>query len=498
MKSRALFVVLIVVWIAGAAGAKRVACIGDSITYGSGIADRAHDSYPAQLEQVLKQYDTAWEVDNFGVSGATLLSKGDRPYIREGAYNNALASNPDIVIIKLGTNDSKPHNWVHKDDYVSDYVAMIDAFRALPSQPEVWICRPVPAFYVNFAISPTVIHDEILPMIDEIAALKDTPVFDLYTALKDHGDLFPDGIHPNAAGAGLMAEAIAPFLLGVRAVPDFNHDGVLNLIDFAYMAQQWSQATETFDIAPPPDGDGVIGYADLRGLSTYWMQYPSLVAHWLFDESGGDVAFDRTGQFDGTLHSGPLWRPETGAVGGALELDGVDDYVRTGTLLRPADGPFTVFAWVRGGGPGQVILSQANTDGPVAWLGLDATTGALMTAIRDTGPFTKPLVSEVAIADGAWHHIRLVWDGMRRYLYVDGQETIADTRDLGTLKSSREDFFVGAVEDLTPETFFAGLVDEFRFYNVALKPVVISSEAPAESVAGSEVADGNLQGAGDM
>ena len=82
MKSRALVVVSIVLLIAGVAGARRVACVGDSITYGSGIADRAHDSYPAQLEQILKQYDTAWEVDNFGVSGATLLTNGDLPYSR--------------------------------------------------------------------------------------------------------------------------------------------------------------------------------------------------------------------------------------------------------------------------------------------------------------------------------------------------------------------------------------------------------------------------------
>jgi hypothetical protein len=317
-----------------------------------------------------------------------------------------------------------------------------------------------------------VIHDEILPMVEEIAALKGTPVFDLYTALEPHGDLFPDGIHPNAEGAGLMAEFIAPFLLGVRMVPDFNQDGVLNLVDFALLAQQWSAGASAFDIAPAPDGDALVSYADLRGLGIYWMQYPSLVAHWLFDESAGDIASERMGQFDGALSGTPVWRPAAGVAGGALEFDGVDDYLRTGAVLRPADGPFTVFAWVQGGGPGQTILSQANdSDGAIPWLGLDATTGALLTAIRDTGRFTKPLVSEAHISDGAWHHLRLVWDGKRRYLYVDGEQAVADTRDLGTLKSSNHDFFVGVGEDLGAGTFFAGLVDEVRIYNVALKPV---------------------------
>jgi len=482
MRSRVLFAVFAIGWVGLVAGAKRVACVGDSITYGSGISNRTRDSYPAQLEQILQQYDTAWEVDNYGVSGATLLSTGDRPYIHQGAYNSALASHPDIVIIKLGTNDSKPHNWAHKDDYVSDYGAMIDAFRALPSEPEVWICKPVPAFYVNFAISPTVIREEILPLIDEIAVLKGTPVFDLHAALLDHADLFPDGIHPNAEGASVMAQFIAPFLLGVRAVPDLNQDGVLNLVDFAHMARRWMAEAPEFDIAPPPEGDGVVGYADLAGLSTYWMQYPSLQAHWLFDEDAGNLAADRLGRFDGLLQGEPKWRPKAGAIGGALELDGVDDYVSAETVLRPTDGPFTVFAWIKGGGPGQVILSQSDVAGVgLTWLGADPATGMLMTEVTDGGRITTSLFSEAVIADGLWHRVRLVWDGERRSLYVDGQEVAADTRDLGKLLFSKDGFRLGAGEGFAPGTFFAGLIDDVRFYNVALKPAApLESAVPAD------------------
>jgi len=193
MRDRLLIVaVVIVCGFAAAVDAKLVACVGDSITYGSGISDRANDSYPAQLQRILAQYDPAWEVRNFGVSGATLLARGDKPYIRQSAYTSAMAYNPDIVIIKLGTNDSKPQNWQYKDDFISDYGNMIDAFRALPSQPEVWICKPVPAFRVNFSIRPDVIRDEILPMVEQIGREKDAPIIDLYTALLDAGDLFPD------------------------------------------------------------------------------------------------------------------------------------------------------------------------------------------------------------------------------------------------------------------------------------------------------------------
>jgi len=143
-----LWAVSVIGGLAGTAQAKLVACVGDSITYGSGIANRTVDNYPAHLQRMLRQYDLAWEVQNFGVSGATLLSKGDLPYIRQAAFGNAQACNPDIVIIKLGTNDSKPQNWQYKADLIPDYENMIDAFQALPSRPQVWICKPVPAFYV--------------------------------------------------------------------------------------------------------------------------------------------------------------------------------------------------------------------------------------------------------------------------------------------------------------------------------------------------------------
>ena len=226
---------------------------------------QANFSYPAQLQRILQQFDPAWEVRNFGVSGATLLRRGDKPYIRETAYAGALACNPDIVIIKLGTNDSKPQNWQYKDDFVTDYGNMIDAFRALPSRPRVWVCKPVPAFAVNFAIRPEVIRDEILPLIDQISQEKDAPVIDLYTALLNSASLFPDAIHPNVEGAGLMAQTIAPFLLGVRALPDFNHDGVLNLQDFALLARLWLEAEPSLDVAPPPAGDGACRLSGPRG-----------------------------------------------------------------------------------------------------------------------------------------------------------------------------------------------------------------------------------------
>ena len=121
----------------------KVACIGDSITFGAGIKDRDHNSYPAQLGKLLGE---GWEVRNFGVNGHTLLKKGDHPYVNSGQYKAALAFQPDVVIIKLGTNDSKPNNWRQKNAFIGDYLRMIDSFRKLESQPVVWLCKAVPVF----------------------------------------------------------------------------------------------------------------------------------------------------------------------------------------------------------------------------------------------------------------------------------------------------------------------------------------------------------------
>jgi len=448
--------------------AKLVACVGDSITYGAGITDPANNGYPAQLERILQEYDPAWQVENFGVSGTTLLRQGDLPYFRQGAYANAQLCNPDVVIIKLGTNDSKPQNWQYRASFIADYAQLIDVFRALPSKPQIWICKPVPAFGEVWGIRPNVIREEILPMIDEIARQKDVPVIDLYTALLDFGNLFPDKIHPNAAGAGVMAQTIAPYLLGVRFMPDFNDDGIVNLVDFARLAGRWLEQEDSLDIAPA-ESDGAVSYADLAGLGRYWMTYPGLLAHWLLDESEGELAADRLWRFIGTLHGSPVWRPQQGRIGGALELDGIDDYVSVGSPFSRVLGQFTVFMWVKGGQPGQVVLSESRVGGQI-WLGTQAPTGAIMTAVTDNGRLTHPLVAEASITDGLWHHIRLVWDGSYRTLYVDGREVAVDTRKLGNLRSSNTGFYFGAAGDLGSGSFWSGLIDDVRFYNRALKP----------------------------
>ena len=185
--------------------AVRVACIGNSITFGAGIKNRSRDSYPSVLARMLG--DNYW-VKNFGVSARTMLNKGDHPYMNEPAYKNALAFNPNIVVIKLGTNDSKSFNWKYKADFMKDAQNMINAFKGLPSQPQIYLCYPSKAYLTGDGINDDIISKEIIPMIKKLAKKNDLSVIDLHTAMDGMPELFPDRIHPNEKGAQVMAKAV--------------------------------------------------------------------------------------------------------------------------------------------------------------------------------------------------------------------------------------------------------------------------------------------------
>ena len=185
--------------------AVRVACIGNSITFGAGIRNRSRDSYPSVLARMLG--DNYW-VKNFGVSARTMLNKGDHPYMNEPAYKNALAFNPNIVVIKLGTNDSKSFNWKYKADFMKDAQTMIDAFKVLPSQPKIYLCYPSKSYRTGDNINDDIISKEIIPMIKKVAKKNHLPVIDLHSAMDGMPELFPDKVHPNEEGAKVMAKAV--------------------------------------------------------------------------------------------------------------------------------------------------------------------------------------------------------------------------------------------------------------------------------------------------
>jgi lysophospholipase L1-like esterase len=187
----------------------RIACVGDSITAGYGLDHPGHDAWPAVLGRLL---GPDYVMGNFGVSGATLLKAGDKPYWREPALAQADAFAPGIVVIKLGTNDSKPHNWsAHGEAFAADAAALIEHFARLPGKPVVWICLPAPIFANRYTIDETTTVT-IRRIWRDVAAAHHIAVIDPAPALGSHPEFFPDGVHPDVAGAKALAHAVAAAL----------------------------------------------------------------------------------------------------------------------------------------------------------------------------------------------------------------------------------------------------------------------------------------------
>ena len=203
--------------------AVRVACIGNSITHGSGIDMQEQRGYPAQLQKLLGD---GYHVRNFGVGGRTMLQKGDHPYMIEQAWRDAQLFRPDIVVVKLGTNDSKDYNWnAHKQDYEADMQAMIDTLKPLvpvldkkgrptkkmqrAAKPEIFLCSPIKVFRDKWGITDSVIVGEVIPAIQRVAKRNNLQFIDLHPVVTDRADMTSDMIHPNEKGAAKMAKAIA-------------------------------------------------------------------------------------------------------------------------------------------------------------------------------------------------------------------------------------------------------------------------------------------------
>jgi len=251
-------------------------------------------------------------------------------------------------------------------------------------------------------------------------------------------------------------------------VVDFNGDGQVDDAEVRALMDNWGQDEPLYDIGPTAFGDGVVDMQDLAVLTRYASQEvvdPTLVACWKFDEAEGIAACSSTETYPASLVGNPIWRPQGGAVGGAIELDGVDDCVVITPQGQLPPGPLSVLAWVKGGKPGQVIFSQ---QAGANWLTAAVPTGALATELRNSARSGGPLSSRAVITDGLWHRVGLVWNGKYRRLYVDSVLVAEDVQE--NLRFLYANLTIGAGKDLIPGTFWSGLIDEVRIYNRVVKP----------------------------
>jgi sialate O-acetylesterase len=198
----------------------RVACIGDSVTKGFGLENPESQSYPAQLQAF---FGSSYRVENFGVSGATLLGKGHHPYVLTDEYQRALAYKPQMVIIHLGLNDTDPRNWPNfREDFIPDYLNLIKSFQSPGSKlPKIFICRMTPIFsgHPRFKSGTRDWFWQIQEKIECIAKAAHVGLIDLHTPLYSHPDLFKDAIHPDQNGAGIIAKTVFQYITG-------NHGGL--------------------------------------------------------------------------------------------------------------------------------------------------------------------------------------------------------------------------------------------------------------------------------
>jgi Tol biopolymer transport system component len=254
----------------------------------------------------------------------------------------------------------------------------------------------------------------------------------------------------------------------IEPVVDFNGDEIVDANDMCIMVDHWGEDYSLCDIGPMPWGDGIVDVQDLIVLAEHLFEEilsSDLIAYWKLDEPENHIAQNSISDNHGILHGRPLWQPHSGKKGGSLQFDGIDDYISTDFVLDPMDGEFSVFAWIKGGAPGQVVISQMDDTN---WLGAESSAGNLMTEIKGTDRAGKPLMSQTVITNGSWHRIGFVWDGAYRTLYVDDILVAEDTQN--RLGSSIGGLNIGCGKGMEAGTYWSGLIDDVRIYNRVVRP----------------------------
>ncbi len=189
----------------------RVACVGDSITYGAKIEDKFLNSYPAQLQQLL---GGKYLVKNFGASGYSLQKNTNFPYWNHPNFQKSSDFQPNVVFLMLGTNDTKPYNWTGTENFLSDLEDLVIHYQTLDSHPEIYLMTPATVFSGHFKLKDNYKMQENVADIISNAILSfgkehNLPVIDIHEATRTHPEYFLlDGVHPDSAGASAIAQEV--------------------------------------------------------------------------------------------------------------------------------------------------------------------------------------------------------------------------------------------------------------------------------------------------
>ena len=244
----------------------KVSCVGNSITYGMRLDDRERESYPVRLQEMLGD---RYEVANFGKSGATLLRHGHRPYFDQEEFRQAMDFAGDIVVIHLGINDTDPRNWPHfQDEFVGDYLALIDSLRSVNPKARFLIARmtPIGSHHARFISGTKTWHGQIQKEIETVADVAGAELIDFYEPLYHYPWMFPDAVHPDAVGAGILAKTVYQGITGnyggLRVSPMFSDHMVLPR-EKDFLIRGTADAREKVKVTV--DGDIIEAVANNRG-----------------------------------------------------------------------------------------------------------------------------------------------------------------------------------------------------------------------------------------
>jgi len=176
----------------------RVACVGDSITEGTG--------YTVELWRLL---GSNYVVGDFGVGGATVSLNSGNSYLNSTAFQVAKDFQPHIVIVMLGTNDAQLNLNQTNQEFLSDYATLVTEIKSFTSKPEAWIVKPPPVFPNDSDLDPEFYRQNVIPSISQVANQMNLRLIDVYTPLSSHQEYFlEDGGHPNVEGAQAIANII--------------------------------------------------------------------------------------------------------------------------------------------------------------------------------------------------------------------------------------------------------------------------------------------------
>ncbi len=190
-------------------GQIRIACIGDSTTYGHGTTSWPKNTYPTVLQNLLGE---KYHVNNFGVSSQCVQTTGDRSYRDLPHYQESLEYDADIVVFMMGSNDTKPENWKGSDAYRSQLESFLDSY----ADAKIYLCTIPAAFFLEGQTEGTTNHDiqplvaqEIAEIIRQVAADRGYPLIDNHALTSQHPEWFSkDGVHPSNDGAAAMAQEV--------------------------------------------------------------------------------------------------------------------------------------------------------------------------------------------------------------------------------------------------------------------------------------------------